>query len=64
MIELEEVRRLLGDGAQLLDVLSEKEWEDSHVPGATHIPLSALDEQSAKALARDRPVIAYCYDYQ
>jgi hydroxyacylglutathione hydrolase len=64
MIELEEVQRLLGEGAQLLDVLSDKEWADSHLPGAIHIPLTQLDAQSAAALDRDRPVIAYCYDYQ
>jgi rhodanese-related sulfurtransferase len=64
MIELEEVRRLVGEGAQLLDVLSDKEWEDSHLPGAVHIRLHELDADAASALDRDRPVIAYCYDYQ
>jgi rhodanese-related sulfurtransferase len=34
MIELEEVQRLLGEGAQILDVMSRSEYEESHIPGA------------------------------
>lgn len=64
MIELDEVQRLIAEGAQVLDVMSRSEYEDSHLPGAIHLSLKELDEQSATRLARDRPVIAYCYDYQ
>jgi rhodanese-related sulfurtransferase len=64
MIELEEVRRLIGEGAQVLDVMSQSEYEDSHLPSAIHISLKELDEQAAAALDRGRPVITYCYDYQ
>jgi rhodanese-related sulfurtransferase len=63
-VELEDVQRLVEDGAQLLDVMSRSEYEDSHLPGAVHISLKDLDAQSATQLERDRPVIAYCYDYQ
>jgi rhodanese-related sulfurtransferase len=63
-IELGDVQRLVEDGAQLLDVMSRSEYEDSHLPGAVHISLKELDAQSATKLERDRPVIAYCYDYQ
>jgi rhodanese-related sulfurtransferase len=64
MIELEEVQRLIGEGAQVLDVMSRSEYEDSHLPGAIHLSLKELDEQTAAALDRGRPVITYCYDYQ
>jgi rhodanese-related sulfurtransferase len=64
IVDLAGVKRLLAEGAQLLDVLSRKEYEDSRLPGAIHISLSELDAQSAGQLDRDRPVIAYCYDYQ
>lgn len=64
MIELEEVQRLIGEGAQILDVMSRSEYDDSHLPGAVHISLKKLDEQTAAALDRGRPVITYCYDYQ
>ncbi len=64
MIDLEEVQRLADEGAQLLDVMSRGEYEDSHLPGAIHISLKELDAQSAAKLDRSRPVITYCYDYQ
>jgi rhodanese-related sulfurtransferase len=64
MIELEEVQRLLGEGAQILDVMSRSEYEESHIPSAVHISLKELDEQTAAALDRRRSVITYCYDYQ
>ena len=63
-VDLAETLRLVDEGAQLLDVLSRKEYEDSHLPGAVHIPLKELDEISAATLDRDRPLIAYCFDYE
>jgi len=53
MIELEEVQSLVDEGAQLLDVMSRGEYEDSHLPGAIHISLKELDAQSAAKLDRD-----------
>ena len=50
MIEFNEVQRLLGEGAQLLDVMSREAYVHSHVPGA--IPLKEFDEQSAARLTR------------
>jgi rhodanese-related sulfurtransferase len=64
MIELDEVRRMIGDGAQLLDVMSREAYEDSHLPGAIHISVKELDEASAARLDRDRPVITYCSNHQ
>jgi rhodanese-related sulfurtransferase len=64
MIDLDEVRRLLGEGAQLLDVMSREAYEDSHIPGAIHISLKELDEESVAQLDRGRPIITYCSDYQ
>ena len=64
VVKLEEVQRLVEDGAQLVDVMSRSEYDDSHLPGAVHISLKELDTQAAAKLERDRPVIAYCYDSQ
>jgi phage shock protein E len=63
-VELAETLQLLDEGAQLLDVLSRKEYEDSHLPGAINIPLQELDEASVAVLDGARPVIAYCFDYE
>ena len=63
-IDLAETLRLIEAGAQLLDVLSREEFESSHLPGATNIPLQELDETTVAALDAARPLIAYCFDYE
>ena len=64
MIELEDVERLVGEGALLVDVMSRRSFEESHLPGAVNISLKELDEVSTAQLDRARPVITYCFDYQ
>lgn len=63
-ITRERVQRLIGEGAQLVEVLPEAEFEDEHLPGAINIPLKKLDPETVYRLERARPVIVYCYDSQ
>jgi rhodanese-related sulfurtransferase len=63
-IDHRQLLRLIDRGAQLLEVLPKREFEEEHLPGAINIPLKELTEQSAARLDRDRPVVAYCFDYQ
>jgi len=63
-IHRDDVRRLVADGAQLIEVLPAQEYEAEHLPGAINIPLKQLDRQTTAQLQRDRPVIVYCYDSQ
>ncbi len=63
-IDLDGVRRLSAEGGQLLDVMSREVFEESHLPDAINIPLPELDEESAAQLDRERPVIAYCADFE
>jgi rhodanese-related sulfurtransferase len=58
-----DVRRLLKDGAQLVDVLSVGEFEQDHLPGAINIPLKQLDATTTAGLDRHRPVLVYCNDF-
>jgi rhodanese-related sulfurtransferase len=60
----DDVRRLVDEGAQLVDVLPREEYEDDHLPGAINIPLKELDRETTAKLRRDAPVIVYCHDYQ
>lgn len=60
----ERVQQLIGEGAQLVEVLPRAEYEDEHLPGAISIPLRELDRERVQQLERARPVIVYCYDYQ
>jgi rhodanese-related sulfurtransferase len=63
MIEVEELRKLIDEGAQVVDVMSRTDYEDSHLPGAIHISLKELDAHSAAQLDRTGPVVTYCADY-
>ena len=58
------VQRLVVEGAQLLEVLPPKDYEDEHLPGAINIPLTQLDRETTAMLDRNRSVIVYCYDNQ
>ena len=63
-IERDRVQELLHQGAQLVEVLPEDEYEDEHLPGAINLPLKTIDASSVQPLAPGQPVIVYCYDYQ
>jgi len=63
-IDIHGLRALLDRGdAQLVEVLPAEEYEEEHLPGAINLPLKQLDAQTAAVLARERPVIVYCWDY-
>lgn len=57
-----EVRELIDQGAQLVEVLAAKEFDDAHLPGAVNIPLDELPRQAPSRLDPDRAVVVYCYD--
>ncbi|MGH3823190.1 MAG: rhodanese-like domain-containing protein [Pseudonocardiaceae bacterium] len=61
-IDYPELRRLLGQHAQLVEVLPAEEYAEMHLPGAVNIPLKTLDAATTAGLDRGRPVIVYCWD--
>jgi rhodanese-related sulfurtransferase len=62
-IGIDEMRRLVEESAQLVEVLPPREYEEEHLPGAINIPLKTLDQSSTAQLDKDRPVVVYCWDY-
>jgi rhodanese-related sulfurtransferase len=60
----DDLHKLLENGAQLVDVLPRKEYEEEHLHGAISLPLKELNRETASRLRRDMPVIVYCHDYQ
>jgi rhodanese-related sulfurtransferase len=58
-ISRDEVQRLVEDGAQLVDVRAEHEWDAGRIAGATHLPLDELVDR-ADEIDKDRPVVLYC----
>ena len=63
-VDREEVKRLQAGGAQLVEVLPPKEFQERHLKGAVNIPLEELDSAAAARLDRNREVIVYCDDFQ
>jgi rhodanese-related sulfurtransferase len=61
-IRREEVRKLVAEGAQLVEVLPSPEYEEDHLPGAIHVPLRKIDSRAREVLDPGRPVIVYCWD--
>lgn len=59
----DEVRRLMDEGAQIVEVLPREEYDELHLPGAIHVPLRAIDTEARQKLDPARPVVLYCWDY-
>jgi rhodanese-related sulfurtransferase len=57
-----EVRRLIEQGIQVVDVLGDDEYEDAHLPGAIHLPLRKIETDATRLLDPSRPVLVYCFD--
>lgn len=51
--------RLLDAGGQIVDVLPEAEYAESHIPGAINIPLRQLSTKTVEILSRKHPVAVY-----
>jgi len=63
-IDRHEVRRLVGAGAQLIDVLPAEEYAEEHIPGAANLPLEQLNRATTASLRRDAPVVVYCHNHR
>jgi rhodanese-related sulfurtransferase len=54
-----QARKLIEEGAQLVDVRTDHEWEVGRIAGATHLPLDELAERAGE-IDKQRPVLLYC----
>jgi rhodanese-related sulfurtransferase len=61
LIDRETVQQMVGQGAQLVEVLPKQEYVEDHLPGAVSHPLKQLDDEAGE-IDRNRPVIVYCWD--
>lgn len=58
-VSREEARKMVDEGAQLVDVRADHEWEAGRIAGATHVPLPELPQRTGE-LDQGRPVVIYC----
>ena len=54
-----EARQMIDEGAQLVDVRADHEWEAGHIGDAKHVPLPELPQRTGE-IEKDRPVVVYC----
>jgi rhodanese-related sulfurtransferase len=59
-----QVQALLAQGAQLIDVLPEREYRECHIRGAHSIPLKQFSRAALASLDPAQAVIVYCHDAQ
>ena len=59
---MEAKEKIINDGAILLDVRSEEEYNVKHIDGASLLPLDKIDSDSIAAIVNDKnsPIIVYC----
>ena len=48
------------DSAILLDVRSDEEWKEGHLPGTLHIPHDQIPQRAKEELPQDKPLFVYC----
>ena len=56
----DEARRLVAQGARLVDVRTVGEYRGGHIEGAVNIPVQELTARVAELEPKDKPVIVYC----
>jgi rhodanese-related sulfurtransferase len=61
-VDREEARRLMRQGAQIIDVLPAKEYGEDHLPGAVNLPIRKIEAEARRVLDPSRPIVVYCAD--
>lgn len=59
---MEAKEKIINDGAILLDVRTEEEYNEKHIDGASLLPLDEIDIDDISQLVSDKdtPIIVYC----
>jgi rhodanese-related sulfurtransferase len=55
----ERAKELIAEGADVVDVRRDYEWEEGHLPDSRHIEVNQLTS-SAEEITRERPVVFVC----
>lgn len=56
----DDARRLVSQGALLVDVRTPEEFSSGHIEGAVNIPLQSLEGRMGELGAKDREIVVYC----
>ncbi|WP_452221397.1 rhodanese-like domain-containing protein [Lacinutrix salivirga] len=55
-----EVDTYLENGAVILDVRSQREWDSGHIENSIHIPINELHNRVEEVKALNKPIIVCC----
>jgi rhodanese-related sulfurtransferase len=61
-VDRDGVRRLMEQGAQIIDVLPAREYGEDHLPGAVNLPIRKIEAEASRVLDPGRPIVVYCWD--
>ena len=56
----DDAKRLVAEGARLVDVRSSAEFASGHIDGAVNIPVDQLPGRVAEVGPKEGPVVVYC----
>ena len=54
-----QAKKLVSDGAKLVDVRTPEEFAEKHVDGAENVPVDVIGERDLGA--KDKPIVVYCH---
>lgn len=55
-----QVEQYIENGALILDVRTQREWDKDHIENSVHIPLNELNNRVNEVKALGKPIIACC----
>lgn len=55
-----QVQFYMENGAEILDVRTQREWDHGHIEGARHIPLNELQNHVDELKSLEKPFIVCC----
>ena len=56
----EEIQKYIKNGALILDVRTQAEWDQGHIKGAKHIVLNTIPDHIDMIIGFQKPIIAVC----
>lgn len=56
----DQAKKLVAEGALLVDVRSPGEFAGGHLPGALNVPVGNIGGQAADLVKKGKPIVVYC----
>src|ERR1700674_4274417 len=55
-LKIDDIRKLMDEGYEVVDVREDWEWNKGHLPGARHVVLNSILANPAAAMFRDKTI--------